>query len=104
MKKLILIFTSLLISSVVISQEITPERITVESNSLAQEGTYQILATELEIKNANSITSETLREIELNRDVVSDVVLEIEDMIITIMSKEKVNKGMKWPKYKISVK
>jgi len=97
---------SLLANGALYSQTVNNpnKRFISESNSFAEEGTYQILVTALEFKNKILISPAGLREIEINRNNTADVVAEIDGMVITIMSQEKINNGLKWPKYKISIK
>jgi len=97
---------SLLINGALYSQTVnTPvKRLSSEFNSFAEEGTYQILVTALEFQTKILLSPASLREIEIIRNNTADVVTEIDGMVITIMSQEKINNGLKWPKYKISIK
>jgi len=106
MKYIVLIIISLLANGALYSQTVnTPiKRLSSASHSLAEEGTYQILVTALEFENKILISPAGLREVEINRNNTTDVVAEIDGMVITIMSQEKINNGLKWPKYKISIK
>lgn len=67
-------------------------------NSQAEEGSYQIIVASTKYLNTN-LDDTALKAISLKRQTEEDLVLEIGDFTINVMSINKLNAGVRWPKF-----
>ena len=71
------------------------------SQEVAPEGSYSIeLKSEKQAGNIE-LTEEILIDIESVRQQSSDTTIHINNMPVLIMSRKNLEKGVKWPKYKM---